>query len=460
VILRLAALCACLALAGCDKDPPPPPNTPPPGGVEQITGNERLGWDQRASTAGELATFRYNIYVDGTPTQIQDLSCADVPAAAGFACSGRLPQMSPGQHTLALTAFIDAGTRLESARSATLTVNVGQGSSLPATSMTTVDGVRLIAFPVASGLDEPTDLAFAPDGRIFIAERRGRIRVVRDGTLQTEPAAMLDDVLATERRGLLAIALDPDYEKTAHIFAVYTALSGFRLARYRASGDTLGDRVILLDGIDAPLARPAASLRFGPDRKLYLGLDDAGDPVRPGDLGSLNGKVLRLNADATTPPDQASGTPVYALHVSSPRGIDWNAGGGTLWIVEDAAAGTERLQGVVSQTPTARRATPVVVYTLPAGTGPAGMAFYRGDLIPAFAGNLLIAAADGRSILRVRFDPADPHKIAATERLLGNAFGAVLAVAAGPDGVVYFCAGDTLLALVPDPTAPKPKPPV
>lgn len=429
---------------------------PPSGGVEQITGQERLGWDQRAATAAELATFRYNVYVDDIATEVQDATCADTPAAAGFGCSGRLPQMSPGQHTLALTAFVDAGTRLESARSATLTVNVGRPSltapSSPPVSIVTLDGIRLRAVALASTLDDPTDLAIAPDGRIFITERAGRIRIFRDGQLARAPALVLDDIVAADRRGLLAIAIDPAFEKTAHVFAIYTAASGFRLVRFRAVGDTLGDRVILLDGIDAPLARPAASLRFGPDAKLYLGMDDAGDPTRPGDLGSFNGKVLRLNADGTTPTDQAGGTPVYALNVNVPRGIDWHDNGGTLWIVEDV-----RLQGVVAFTPSARRGTAVVHYRLPAGTGPGGLTFYRGELIPGFAGDLLVASDEGRAILRLRFDPADPRKIAASEQLLRDAVGGIRAIGADAGGIVYFCTGSELFALIPEPSAPDPK---
>jgi glucose/arabinose dehydrogenase len=318
-------------------------------------------------------------------------------------------------------------------------------SSAPV-SVVTHDGIRLLALGLASGLDDPTDLAVAPDGRIFIAERAGRIRIVRDGDLQAAPAVVLDDVVATDRRGLLTIAIDPDFDETGHLFAVYTALIGFRLVRFRAVGDTLGDRVILLDGVDAPLARPAASLRFGPDARLYLGLDDAGDPARPGDLGSFNGKVLRLSADGTTPPDQAGGTPVYALHVGEPRGIGWNAGGGTLWIVEET-----RLQAVASSTPAAKRGTAVAHYRLPAGTGPGGAAFYRGDLIRGFAGDLLVASDEGRAILRLRFDPDDPRTIAASEQLLRDQVGGIRTIGVDQAGVVYFCTASELFALIPEP---------
>ena len=268
------------------------------------------------------------------------------------------------------------------------------GGSTAPTTIVTADGIRLAVVSLTAGLEDPTDFAVAADGRIFIAERAGRIRVFRDGRLQ--PAVLeIDDVVASGRRGLLALALAPDFERTGHIFAAYTAESGFRLVRYRAAGDTLGESATLLDGVDATLATPSATLRFGPDGKLYLGLDDSGDPSRPGDLGSFNGKVLRLNPDGTTPTDQAAGTPVYALNVNEPRGLEWD--GATLWVAESL-----RLQGLADAAASARRATAMVNYRLPAGIDPEGMLFYRGGLIPGLAGR----SAGGECGRRCRSAPA------------------------------------------------------
>jgi glucose/arabinose dehydrogenase len=441
-------LCLSLALAACDKDSPQDGGTLPPGSGEPITGTERIGWQQAAATAAELSTFRYNIYVDNVATEMQGVSCGTAPASNGFSCSGQLPPLSPGRHVLEITAFVERGTRLESVRSAALTVTVGQrsttgGATAPST-IVTADGIRLSVASLTDGLEDPTDFAVAADGRLFISERAGRIRVFRDGRLQ--PAALeIDDVVATDRRGLLALALDPDFEKTGHVFAVYTAAAGFRLVRYRAAGDTLAERAMLIDGIEATLATPAATLRFGPDRKLYLGLDDAGEPSRPGDLGSFNGKVLRLNPDGTTPVDQAGGTPVYALNVNEPRGMDWD--GSTLWIAESL-----RLQGVAEAagTPAAKRAAAMVNYRLPAGADPEGMAFYRGALIPGFSGDLLVASAEGGSILRLRFDPGNRRRIVSSEYLLHGAVGPIQAIAAAANGVVYFCTMTELFMVAPE----------
>ena len=245
----------------------------------------------------------------------------------------------------------------------------------------TGDGLRLRVTAAADGLEEPTDLAFAADGRIFIAERAGRVRIFRDGHLLPSAAATLPDVRATGRDGLLAIALDPDFDRTQFVYVVYTAVSGFRLTRFRAAGDVLSERVVLLDAIALPASHPAASLRSGPDAKLYLGVDDGDVANAAGDLGTFGGKVLRLNADGTTPADQAGGTPVFAMNVNRPRGVDWDANG-ALWIVENGL-----LHVVVADPRHERRGQTVARYALPEGTGASALSFYHANLIPAFKGN-------------------------------------------------------------------------
>ena len=251
--------------------------------------------------------------------------------------------------------------------------------------------------------------------------------------------------MASGRRGLLALALDPDFERTGHVFAAYTADNGFRLVRYRAAGDTLGESATLLDGVDATLATPSATLRFGPDGKLYLGLDDSGDPSRPGDLGSFNGKVLRLNPDGTTPSDQAAGTPVYALNVNEPRGLEWD--GATLWVAESL-----RLQGLADAAASARRATAMVNYRLPAGHQTR-----RACCSTAEASSPVL-----REICWWRVRKAAPSCACGSTRtiaagscrastLLYGAVGPIQGIAAGRTGVLYFCTMTELFMIAPDP---------
>jgi glucose/arabinose dehydrogenase len=475
-VSRLLIVVCCLAALACGKSSPSPPVVTPPAGTETINGTERIGWEQRAADTAELALISYVLYVDGTRTPLTAAACGTAATATGFPCSSLLPALSPGSHALQLASFITDGAVLESERSASLSVTVTRQTAAltpratakpPAsqvwngTTVETRDRVTLRVELVVDGLDEPTDLAFAPDDRILVAERAGTIRVVRRGAAATrsadasqtsvpDPALSLADESGTGATAILALALDPQFDRTRFVFVIYTAASRsgetmFTLARFRESSNTLGDRIVLLDGVRAASPAPAAALRFGADGKLYVAFDDGGEPRRSGDRGSLNGKIVRLNPDGTTPHDQAGSTPVYSEGYRSPGGFDWDprSGSGALWIA-DRETDVSSVRSVVADPALRAGETRGVVrdtLALPATSIPASIAFYRGGLLPTFAGNLLIASDEGRHVLRVagnRF-----------ETLLQDRVGGVRAVAVAPDGVIYFANATSIGRLVP-----------
>ena len=114
---RVAIVITVFVIAACGK----PPNSPTD--TEQITGTERFGWDQPAADAGELATFRYAIYVDESRSEAADVTCASAPTNGRFACTSQLPAMSTGTHSLQVASFTnDGGAVRESARSAVVRV--------------------------------------------------------------------------------------------------------------------------------------------------------------------------------------------------------------------------------------------------------------------------------------------------------------------------------------------------
>jgi glucose/arabinose dehydrogenase len=442
--------------AACGGNGTPPSPQPGPGGGETISGSERVGWNQSAADAAELATFRYAIYVDGARSEIADVSCS--AAATAFACSGRLPAMTAGSHVLELATFVLSGSDpIESPRSSPLTVTVrgvtaGSGdssASVPA-SLVTSDGVRLAVETVADGFDRPSDLAIAADGQIFVAEQEGRVWLLQPGASRPRLAAELDEVfLPGAAGGLLAIALDPQFERSRHVYVLHTASDRrggavFRLARLREAGGTLGERAVMLDGVRASTDRPSAVVRFGPDGKLYVALDDGGRVDEAERLSSYSGKVLRVNADGSIPADQPAASPVHAMRVESPRGLDWQPGTATLWVA-DARAGAPRALAF-ARTGRDPAASPSAVVNLPAERLSAGAQFHPGTGIRAFAGDLLLAAGD--ALLRVRVDPALER--AAVERFFEGAPGSVRAVTIGGDGAIYVATATAVVRLRPE----------
>lgn len=459
---RACALLVALIATACGGSSPPPGSSGPGGTGERINGNERLGWNQGAANAAELAIFRYAAYVDGTRVELADVNCG--PADSSFQCSSRMPSMTPGAHTLELVSFVERdGVVAESGRSAPLRVTLGTLTAPPdaansrgtPSSQVTSDGVQLSIAIVAEGLASPTALAFPPGGSAFLAERGGRIRVIdAEGSTPLvavdagQPAADLTDAIVTGNAGgVLDIAIDPEFTRTRWVYVLYTGEGRdggpvFRLARFREAGRRLGERIVIVDDVPASPVRPAAAIGFGGDGKLYVALDAAGDEGRSERAASYNGKVLRLEPGGTTPADHTSRTPTFAAGLYSPRGLDWHPASGTLWVADVNAAEADELRSWPNAASRAR------AVTLPPGTGTAAMTFYRGDLIPGLQGNALVATESGR-LLRVRFDRRDPARLAGVERLIDGLPGPATFVSVSPGGAIYVGTDRTIFRMTP-----------
>ena len=158
---------------------------------------------------------------------------------------------------------------------------------------------------LAARLDTPWAIDFAPDGRIFISERPGRIRVIERGQLRAEPWMVLE-VAETGEAGLMGLALDPNFPRSRFLYIAYTyrAANGRlqnRLARLREdlkTGRGAFDKV-LLDNAAGSNNHDGGRVKFGPDGKIYWTVGDAQTTRFAQNLKSLNGKILRLNADGT-----------------------------------------------------------------------------------------------------------------------------------------------------------------
>lgn len=454
-----AVVVLCLCTSACSRDQPDAPGSGSGDGSGSggsggaISGRERIGWDQRAASDGEVAGLTFRMYVDDQPRDLSEVTCGPISGQLA-SCSARLPSMSPGAHSLAMTAVNAAG--VESERSANLQVVV-LGIIAPTSVAGTASASGLAGTEpsvtvqaIVDGMREPTDLAVTPDGRVLIAERAGAVRVVASGRFADQPALVLDDV-SLEAGGLLAVTLDPAFARSGLVYVLYTTADGYRVARYRDVGGLLGERVILLDGVEVPPGASAA-LRFGPDGKLYVALD-AGDQTLAGDLGSYNGKVLRLNADGSVPADQAGSTPVFVSDIAEARAIDWVPGDGALWIASGRLEGSGLLNAVAAGR-SGRRVSITARYGLPDGRSPSAALFYRGELMQEWQGDLLVALPANGQLLRLQLDASDSTRVASTEIVLDESTGRIRAMALDADGVLYVATDDQLLTVLPAAAAP------
>lgn len=159
---------------------------------------------------------------------------------------------------------------------------------------------------VAEGLD-PTAMAATPDGRILIAEKNGRVRVVENGTLLPDPFLQIE-VDNYNERGLGGIAIGPDFEQNNYLYLFYTVAGGNhnRISRFTANGNyALPDSEVILFELE-PLSgtiHNGGAMHFGPDGKLYIAVGDGANADNGQNLNTTLGKILRINPDGSIPAD-------------------------------------------------------------------------------------------------------------------------------------------------------------
>jgi glucose/arabinose dehydrogenase len=162
---------------------------------------------------------------------------------------------------------------------------------------------------VASGLNSPTAMAFAPDGRVFICQQGGQLRVVKDGALLGTPFVSLN-VNSSGERGLLGAAFDPDFVSNQFVYLYYTATTPAlhnRVSRFTANGDVAiagSEQVILdLNNLSSATNHNGGAMHFGEDGKLYIAVGENATPSNAQTLSNLLGKILRINSNGSIPAD-------------------------------------------------------------------------------------------------------------------------------------------------------------
>lgn len=313
---------------------------------------------------------------------------------------------------------------------------------------------------VASGLEVPWAMAFAPDGRMFVTERPGRVRIIEQGKLLKKPLAVLSDVYQEGEAGLLGMALHPQFKDNHWLYLCYTYQGSDgpkeRVKRFREQDSVLIEDKIIIDLIPAAKFHDGCRLKFGPDKKLYITTGDATKGDLAQKLDSLAGKTLRLNDDGSVPKDnpfvdKKNARPeIWSYGHRNSQGLDWQPKTGVMFQTEhgpslfDGPAGGDEVNIVLKgknygwpiihhKMKKEGLESPLLEYT-PA-IAPAGATFYRSKIIPEWHNNFFFACLKGERIIRVRLDG---QKVIETEDLLKDTYGRIRDVIEGPDGSLYF----------------------
>lgn len=452
-LLFPAVVVAILLAAGCGDTSPPPSNPDPGNGTG---GGGRLAWTQPGAPS-DVSTYQYALYVDGERRVLQGAGC-NPSASDGSDCTAPVPPLGPGRHVLQLAAFVVSDdTVIEGPRSASLEVN-SPGATAPSPPAASAesgefaasDGLPLHADVLADDLVAPSDLAVAPDGRLFVAERGGVVRIM--GTAGSDVSTGTQNVLRLlgedETPGasaLLSITIDRAFEKTGYVHVAYSARERdrtvVRTARLREVAGTLGEAAAIAT-LPVQSAPQSAIVRTGPDGMLYVAIDSLSDPDAAQRLSEVAGKLLRIAPDGSTPDGNGGSSPVLSSGHRDPRGLAWRADG-SLWEIERDESGDE-LNRIASganygwprgpaRGPRPDAARPAML--LPAGTAASGLASVAADGHP-LNGALIVAAADAQDLLVVRIGADAGPRVAS--RMLDGRYGRIGQVAAAADGSLYF----------------------
>ena len=355
-------------------------------------------------------------------------------------------------------------------------------------------GVRFDVRTVARKLEHPWSLAFLPGGEMLVTERPGRMRIVgKDGGLSA-PVAGLPDVYRSDQGGLFDVLLAPSFAADGLLFFSYAERreggNGTAIARARlvlapsprledvkviwrvtptlASGMHFGGRLVL--------ARDGTLFVTSGERSILEGRRQAQR------LDSAFGKVVRIRPDGSAPPDNpfvdrpGALRELFSIGHRNPQAAALHPDTGELWIVDHGARGGDEINvarrgrdygwptitygveyagSAIGEGITQRAGMEQPLYYWDPSIAPSGMAFYRGELFPAWRGSLFVGALAGTHLARLTLDG---EKVVGEERLLVDR-ARIRDVRVGPDGAVYVLTDEDageLLALVPAAGAPAP----
>ncbi len=311
-------------------------------------------------------------------------------------------------------------------------------------------------------LTVPWSIVFTSPDRILVTERIGKVRIIKNGVLLSQPAIEIAEVSTGSEEGLMGLALDPDYPNNKYVYLCYAYLKGgdgnnmrTKIKRYTDNNDLLIDaNLTLIDDLPASKNHCGGRIKFGPDGKLYITAGDATEKELAQDLSKLNGKILRINSDGSIPADNPfPNSPVWAYGVRNPQGIDWFPGTNVMIESEHGPSGFDGPGGgdevniiekgknygwpVVSHTRTKEGLeSPIIVFT-PAEAPGSGM-LYKGNIFPQYKNNFFFGCLRGQGIMRIVMDANDPKKVLSYEKLNGIDVGRIRDVVEGPDGYIYF----------------------
>jgi glucose/arabinose dehydrogenase len=320
---------------------------------------------------------------------------------------------------------------------------------------------------IVRGLMSPWSLAFLPGGDMLVTEPVGRLRVIHEGALQPQPVVGVPKAVARGQGGLLDVALHPGFAGNRLVYLSYSGAGqggvNTEVMRARFDGGRLEEPDVIFRAAPktSGSAHYGSRLLFAPDGTLFVTLGDRFS-FRDEAQNTANhlGTVVRINDDGSVPKDNpfigqdTSRPEIFSYGHRNSQGIAHRPGTAEIWQHEHGPRGGDEVNilkaganfgwpkitygmdysgAIISDKTALPGMEQPVVYWVPS-IAPSGMAFYDGDRLPKWKGDLFVGALAGAHLRRLRLDGA---RVAEQEELLSDLGERIRDVRSGPDGFIY-----------------------
>ena len=351
----------------------------------------------------------------------------------------------------------------------------------------TVTASRLHSYRIETAvadLQEPWSLAFLPDGRSLVTEKRGTLRIISGGVAGA-PVAGTPEVDTDGQAGLFDVVPHPDYARNGWIYLVFAdpqknaegrTVAMTAVVRGRIQDNTWADQAVIYR---APLEtyRRAGGVHFGGrltfDRAgfLFFSIGERGQQADAQNLALPNGKIHRLHDDGRVPADnpfvgKTGALPsIWSYGHRNPQGLRVDPASGWLWAHEHGPRGGDELNriqagrnygwpvatfginydgtAITDLTARADIESPVTFWT--PSIAPCGMAIYTGERFPKWKNHLFVTSLAAEELRRLKLKGG---KVVEQE-IIFKGLGRLRDVSTGPDGLLYVLLPDRVARLVP-----------
>lgn len=310
---------------------------------------------------------------------------------------------------------------------------------------------------LTQNLTHPWEITWGPDNMIWMTERGGKVSRVNPSTGVATVLITISDVKSTGEGGLLGMALHPSFTANPYVFVVYNydkaGVYTEKVVRYTYAGGTLTSPTVILDNIPAASVHNGSRLLISTDLKLFVTTGDAANQPSAQNLGSVSGKVLRINLDGSIPLDNPiSGSPVWSFGHRNPQGLVF--ANDKLYssehgpekddevniILKNRNFGWPNVNGLCDETgeqsfcSTNNVAQPISRWTPTIAVS--GMDFYNNNAIPQWKNSLIMATLKDATLYQLKLNAAG-DKVDSSIKLISGTYGRLRDVCVSPDGKVY-----------------------